>query len=392
MTNMLEQELNSLIEAMHSQVYESIWHKFNFLRNPFPRHREIIPDICVDQDRVKNAFRAKLVACYRDNVGDSLHIIGDTGAGKTNILKYYEELVNKARMEGVMQGVFPVYVSPGDSYLDFHRQLIESLGNWFFSDLFERVSQNLSDFRQTVQDLSLDSSLINAIEWTVGPRTLFGGVPVGRAESFQRWLSGGKQVGAAERRDMRVSFDIDSSSIAVKVVSDFLRLLNRFELCRQLVILFDEFEEIVSERFSRPAKARYTQDIRHFLDSLENEALFVVASTPLEQELNNILPALSRRLGESHELQPIHDETMAIEYAQVYINHARAHFDANPPRSQRRGRSRNLPNNPLYPLTDDTVVTIYRRIAEERPRVLAGFLLPALHSMMNNAVGAGSEG
>ena len=186
MTDIVERDLDLFRKDLKQPAEESIWHKHCLLRNPFPGSREIIPDVCVSQKEVKDGFRQRLVACYNDKRGDSLHIVGDTGAGKTNILRYYETLINRLRVAGLTPGLFPIYVShPGDTFLEVHNQMVSVIAQWFFIDLFEKVKAHPKGLRTAAQEFLITPSLVTAIEHVVGSHPLFN-FDFPKLEIFQR--------------------------------------------------------------------------------------------------------------------------------------------------------------------------------------------------------------
>jgi hypothetical protein len=391
MMDTFEKDLHLFRKDLEHTGARNVWHGYGLLTNPFPC-REPTPDVCVNQEAVKDEFRRKLIACYNDKRGDSLHIVGDTGAGKTNILKYYEALVNRLRMDGNTPGLFPIYIfQPGDTFLEVHSQVADSMAQWFFADLFERVKADSRGFRDAAQELSVTPSLVTAVEHVAGSGLLVDVDFPQRLGIFQRWLCGGKQLSAAERKMIGVPFDLDSSSVAVKVLSDLARLLGRFGLCQQFIVLFDEFEEIVSERLSRSARTRYAQDVRHFLDSFAREALVVIASTPLGDVLSNVLPALQRRLGEPYPLQPIADAEEALEYARAYIAHGRREFEESHPEIREQVKRKGCLDDPYSPLTEQLIRETFGKLKENSPQVLPGVFLPQLHAEMNRQVSGYSQ-
>ncbi len=70
----------------------------HLLENPFPGYGDTRFDVCTDQDQLKKAF----VNALRNLGGETktLRIDGKSGAGKTNVLRYFEQLTDKARLSG----------------------------------------------------------------------------------------------------------------------------------------------------------------------------------------------------------------------------------------------------------------------------------------------------
>ena len=67
--------------------------------------------------------------------------------------------------------------------------------------------------------------------------------------------------------------------------------------------------------------------MRNLFDSHRNGIVFVVATAPIAERLQQISPALLRRLGEGVQIAPISDEDVALEYATAYIDWGRKEYE-----------------------------------------------------------------
>ena len=120
------------VEPQELNPYE----KHFLLENPFPGHGEPRFDACTDQDDLKKRFIYGLKNFSAD--AKRLRINGENGAGKTNILRYFEKLTDEARRNKLIKSLHPIYISaPGESYYDIHGQIIDKLSELFLGDLFE---------------------------------------------------------------------------------------------------------------------------------------------------------------------------------------------------------------------------------------------------------------
>ena len=97
-----------------------------------------------------------------------LRINGANGAGKTNILKYFELLNDQARGVGHIKKIHPVYVfAPGESYFDVHEQIVDKLAATFLGELLEKLRSDQSLF----EELDSIGELLNGIEAITNTRT-----------------------------------------------------------------------------------------------------------------------------------------------------------------------------------------------------------------------------
>ena len=130
-----------------------------------------------------------------------------------------------------------------------------------------------------------------------------------------------------------------------------------------VIILIDELEEAFSGLTST-SQAQYAQDLRNLFDSHPNGIVFVVAAAPIAERLQQISPALQRRLGEGTHITPISNEEMALEYARAYIHWGRNEY------KKKMNREVCLPDNwqnvdePYYPLTKTKVKEVYNRLKD----------------------------
>ena len=241
MDNNFESDLAQIRQSVKSSDPISVWHKYYLLGNPFPEARGVIQKVCVNQTAVKNAFSDKLGEHYNGQTGGTLFINGDTGAGKTNILKYFEALVDSARTAGYTPDLYPIYIcQPGDTFFEVHQQVLNQVEQHLFLNFFERVREVPEEFEQAVEKLAINQPLASAIRY-VAQQSLLDmdfdkrEVLPKRIENFQRWLSGGKQLSAAAKKEMQVPYDLDSSSVAVKTLSDLVVLIKHLGCTNSLL-------------------------------------------------------------------------------------------------------------------------------------------------------------
>ena len=275
----LEKDL-SLFEANPEELnpYEEY-----FLReNPFPGYGETGFDVCTDQD----ALRRKFVSLLQTFTSEAkrLRIDGKNGAGKTNILRYFERLTNEARRTGLIKNVHPIYIyTPGENYFDIHGQIIDKLSELFLGDLLKALQSTPQKIDVLSKKIKPASELLIAVKALVGRSdTLFTIYGERHEDTFIRWLKGHKLSAADKKLLSHVGTppaDITSSSLAMRFMYGLLEVLKELDLCDGIVVLFDEFEEIF-EGLSRSRQSRYAQDLRHFFDTLKESVFFVIATVP----------------------------------------------------------------------------------------------------------------
>ena len=369
------------VEPQEPNPYE----KYFLLENPFPGHGETSSDVCTDQDDLKNKFVYSLQNFSSD--AKRLRINGGSGAGKTNILRYFERLTDEARRNKLIGNIHPIYVfAPGESYYDIHGQIIDKLSELFLGDLFEQLKSNPKRIDTLSEDIRSAAEFLVVIKALVKPNSLFTIYGERHKDALIRWLKG-KKLSAADKKLLtgeKPISDITSLSLAIRFLSGLLAVLKELGLCDGIVLLFDEFEEIF-EGLSRPRQSRYAQDLRHLFDTLKESVFFVIATVPEPKDLGQY-PAIERRLGNAAALQPIDSLELAVEYVSDYLASGRDKF-------KERGNQPNLSPDDLTPLTKEDVEKEYsslkKEVEEAELDVLPGYFLPRMKERIKQIVEEG---
>ena len=404
MSNPNQDDFNfeDIYEDLNQEQPENPYEKFCLSSNPFPTVGQFY-GICVDQESVKGKYKQILRDFYHDSQSQVMTIFGSTGAGKTNILRFLDQAFRKRRepTEGkkAITNMFTVFVEqPQGSYLEIHRQIISQLSALFFTEFFSSVRRrNINLTNLPAQLPGTHPALIQALVHIAQKDTnqlplhdatgqpFFLNEPLSY-RTLENWLQGVK-LSAAEKKQLgNVSVEVGkSSTVAIKFLSDLVRIFLNLKLFRGLIIFIDEFEEVFSG-LSPTNQAQYAQDLRNLFDSLSRGVLFVVATAPIAEQLQKISPALQRRLGEGVQIAPISDETMALKYARTYIRWGRNRFEENMNNVvSLRG---NCPETdlPYYPLAESEVKDVYKGLKDESSIVIPGDLLPALNHLFHRRV------
>lgn len=366
---------------------ENPYEKYFLRENPFPGEGETRFDVCSDQDILKKEFVSVLMNFQKET--KRLRINGRTGAGKTNILKYFELLTNTARSLRHIGDLYPIYVQrPGESYFDLHEHIVHELTALFLRDLYKGIRSEDNE-SETNASSNMLSEVMLAVTQSRAMR--FALEEENKKVILVRWLKG-KKLAASEKKQLLPHGpplpDITSSAMGIRLLEEFLGLLRKHSLCEGIVLLFDEFEEIF-EVLNRARQSRYAQDLRHLFDTLQESVFFVTATTPEPRDLGQY-PAVSRRLGKTMELQPITDSAVATDYVKDYLITGREKYMAgarageNPPDTPR------LDKEDLAPLTQDDVDRVFSSLKAETEEgkldVLPGYYLPRLREQTKKIV------
>ena len=321
-----------------------------------------------------------------------LRIDGRNGAGKTNLLRYFEVLTKWARRRRVVKRVEPIYVyAPGESYFDIHEQIVEKLCKVYLGDLLRVLGERREEIARLSKAIPQAGEILRGIEGLVGGRdALFVIYSERHEDTVIRWLKG-QRLTAVEKGTLTCNgvppSNIESAALAIRFLDGLLRVLRELDLCEGVVLLFDEFEEIF-EGLSRSRQSRYAQDLRHLFDTLSDSVFFVTATVPEPQDLEQY-PAIWRRLGEPLEIEPIRDSKLAIEFVADYLSLGRQRYRAH---LEERGLEVGEHEEPrgLEPLSEQMVEEEYRAMRKEVGEagldVLPGFFLPRMRERLKRTV------
>jgi len=391
--------LDALFEEVSKKQPKSPYEDFFLLLNPFPAAGQFIPGICVDQDEIKREFARTLREFYVDGRARRMTILGRTGAGKTNLLRFFQQQFEEWREprsgRRPITDLFTIFVhQPQGSYFEVHRQIISQLGALFYTEFFEVVQSGKINLTTLPAELpGISPELVRVLDQTVSRHPVqlsFFGPNLQSLRILDNWLQGVKLSTAEKKQLGGISVEIgNSSTVAIKFLGDLIRIFRHADLFKGLVVLFDEFEEILSG-LSRINQARYAQDLRNLFDSLAEGVVFVIATAPISSTLDQISPALSRRLGEGVPIEPIRDADSALEYARAYIQLGRQVFKDHMQREVVFPENCSEEDRPYYPLTRTTITEVFEGLRERQPDVVPGDLLPELNLRLYRLVYEGS--
>ena len=370
------------------------YEQYFLLENPFPGYGDTGFDVCTDQDNIKQDF----VYILRNFSSGTkrLRINGENGAGKTNILQYFERLTDEARRSKFIKNLYPIYVNaPEESYFDIHKQIVDKLAELVLGDLLEILQSTPKKIDKLSKEIRSASELLEAIKALVGRSdTLFTIYGDRHEDAFVRWLKGQKLT-AADKKLLTLNgtppIDITSPSLAMRFLHGLLLVLKKLNLCDGIILLFDEFEEIF-EGLSRSRQSRYAQDLRHLFDTLNETVFFVIATTPNPGDLAQY-PAIERRLDEPVELQPIDTLELAINYVMDYFNSGRDKYSVYTKDSEKQ-LQQSRPDG-LEPLTQEAVEEEYLSLKQNAEAagfdVLPGYFLPRMRELLKQKVESSSS-
>ena len=405
MGDLVQNDLNldNLRNEFSNEIRHNPYEKFGLLSNPFPTLLGQYCGICVDQENVKGEFTQVLREFFHDNQSQIITMIGNTGAGKTNLLRFLEQTLRSWREpnteEKVIPDIFTVYVEqPKGNYLEIHRQIISQFAAMFFNKFFSFVRNKKIDLSKLPSNLpGTNPELVRALihiasepppkqlTLQIDSDTVLSSRDVQSFRILDHWLQGLKLAASDKKMIGNVSADVGkSSTVAIKFLSDLVKIFLHVGFFKGVVIFIDEFEEVFSGLTSTML-TQYAQDLRNLFDSHPNGVIFVVGTAPVAELLQQVSPALLRRLGKTVQIEPIQDENSALKYASAYIQLGREEFKREK-NNEVTDILQNCPDDdkPYYPLTKTQVLEVYNILKDKygQQDVIPGWFLPELNHLL----------
>lgn len=373
------------------QEVNNPYRQFNLLRNPFPSYGDTRNNVCTDQDTLKRTVIDRLQ--HFDSAERRIRIDGDYGAGKTNVLRYFQRLTQQANEEGLIPGhIEPIYVlASGEDYMELHAQIVEQLLEFSLEKILVQLSDPIAEMDSVTAQYPAASEVLKALRDLTaqtspgGQQFLFRPDKERILDSFQRWFKGQKLTVQARRYIQDVQ-DISSPSLAIKYLHGYIQVLRHFDICYAILLLIDEFEQIFVS-VPRSKQSRYAQDIRHMMDTFDSVALIIIATIPDPKDLAQY-PALERRMDEGQPLEPIRNATIAEAYVTDYLRSGRAEFEQEQRLTNENFKLTKRETEALTPLTREVIREVFDqfRITNPNRDVLPGYFLPAMRHKMKELV------
>ena len=339
--------------------------RYFFGVNPFPAIAvpEDSPPFLVDREEVLKTTREVILSSVQSGKTQTLMIQGNTGEGKSHILKYVRGQINSQLGTASESKALAVYVdNPRNSFYDLYVEILNQLGETFLKSLAAKViSRYIRDYNAL-----LESGLIsNVMRGKVGqirerlegnpdaledvlPRDsfryldFFYNVRIKEEPKFRikeylapffrildqpssswKWLTGG-DLAKQEREILEVNSVIGEHN-AADAFHDFKLLLNTAGY-RMFFILLDELEDLTELNATR--RTSYYSDLRQLIDNNTEGMCLIACVTPsgFSEIQASQHPLYRRLLVNSQFLEPF-NKTLAVDLIRAYVEHERVEFE-----------------------------------------------------------------
>jgi hypothetical protein len=326
-------------------------------RNPFPPARTIYPEVIYNQDAAVRLFAEGVKGVLGDvPARRTLAVLGGTGQGKSHFLRHCQYEVRRLGIALVTVEFLAGTSSAGILVRDIYRAADEHVKLGGEVDLLSAIVTRLVDddfgpVRQTDLRNAL-TTLKDASRPDFKPGGMYGQFT---AEALKdvcwRWILG-EALTQTERRHLRVSGRLATSSLMVRVMAELFALARLHRLFRGVMICLDEVEAVFFSGVSVRRIQAFLQDLRYLFDEAVGQnsgysLLMVAGSTPRgASTLREYNYPLFQRLGFETEarveLHEVADLDEARRFADVYLEFELSEFNRDTGEKISLGKARSL--------------------------------------------------
>lgn len=350
--------------------------KLKYAHNPFPVLGTVNSSVSVPRPEAKSLGTA-LQHFLTDSAatGGMWVVEADTGIGKSNFLSSIEHEVKSAKASGLLASVRCLYKQ---SQPVSGPQLVETVVHLLGREQLNLLLQQGPSIRALppqVRGTELDhffDSLRTRIQGTGSSSD---------TDFLLRWLSGAQTTSAERQRYHITSRDKLVPAVALPYLRILFLLLREANLCTKLLLLLDEFEDVLT--VSRTTQNEYVTALKGLFNLFNGDGLFIVLSGQPQAVLSvgSKVPSLDSR-WEKVSLRPIERSQDAVLLAQAYMQAAHDQYLAL------QGTSgHGVDISELFP-SEDLIKSVFVTLREANPAefVTQRNLLAELHNRIDRHV------
>jgi hypothetical protein len=380
---------------------DSFFDDYGLLGNPFPPARIIIPEVIHNQQSAKEGVAQAIIEVMEQAPGRrALGIVGGTGVGKTHFLRHTQYafqalcrdtdkkfiiVETQAGSAGIMDLVKLTYEQADllcreSRQLDFLSTIVNNLSDSSGNEILEGLhSDELRRAITTTLEQAREENTFDLFPFNIERLTRL-------TEPLRRWLVG-SSMNATECRRLGVYSRINTSSVAVKMLSEMLTLACRMNIIHGMLLCVDEVESLFARDLSKAKIQAYVQDLRFLHDESMKEnvgysLLMLSAATELgANRLADVNFAVFQRLGFDDSLRvklnPISKFTEARDLAKAYLEYGQNKWKDEYPKKKAKRNTYDL-------IAEDEIEKIFAELSKSAKKegaelVSQASLLQAFH-------------
>ena len=295
------------------------YRQYGVLDNPFPSagHTTRHPR----QEDVVDEALLDLFAQFEEGarLSQVVTIVGPPGAGKANLLDYYE-----GQFRDYYRGRDACYVirrHPAPSFDSLLRTILQSFGPRHLENIGRTLAQGSDTARTAAKERARSHDVRIVLD-----RLARAGGSDGRLADCARlafeWFLG-LSVSKRHRTVLGVSFRLDTVESRMQALRDLIYVSERLRLLEGIVLLIDELEKH-DYSLSKTLALRFLLSIRALIDGLPERLFLMLAMTSQARtRYLAMLPALASRLQDTIVLPPLRDEGEANRLFEFYVANER---------------------------------------------------------------------
>ncbi len=293
----------------------ALYRKYGLIDNPFPSAGQPSGRLRLEDsadDAMESRFRQFEEGGHASQV---MTIEGTQGAGKTNLLNYYEEQFRDYYRDKEAYYIIRYYPDPSfDSVL---RKVLQ----YFDYGHFENVGRTLAQSSDTVRSAAKERAGQHDVRIVLNSLERAGGSGEQLTECARLaadWFLG-LRVRKRHREVLGVSFRLDTVEARTQALRDVIHVSQQLRLLDGIFLLLDELEK-QDYSLSKTPVLRFLFSIRALIDALPQRLFLMLAMTPqARRRYLAMLPALEGRLQDTIALAPIRDAAEANRLFEFYV-------------------------------------------------------------------------
>ena len=321
--------------------------------NPFPTVEipGVIPITTADRVKILEQFKRNLTSTVFDKASANMVLVGEYGAGKSHILKYFQSIVNKELLNSKNKALAIYVKSVGRSFRDLYLYFIDDVGRDFLRQLaidflkeyFQKIGRD--ELKKYITDVELKQNpdlleieiseilsnsrfydifydIVKSMPKLKKNSTAYAMLHLAHPDYSSlawRWLIG-ENLTIDERRVIRVEDNISDPVTSEAILDDLMKLFMHVGI-GTIVLLIDEFENFTL--IPKNLRDRFMEGLRHFIDDNPQGIFLAFTTTPYAwTQLTETTNALVRRLaGNEFELEFFtreHTEELISRYVRLF--------------------------------------------------------------------------
>ncbi len=315
-----------LPDISNNRRQKNLYETYGVLDNPFPPANKTTgnPHHLTEADE---EITQRVKRFWETGNSEVVVVLGTQGAGKTNLLEYYQRELPPLLSEQEHYYVIRYYSDPEPDFSAVVRRVFQELGAEHLKKMAQAAAELPAEKRQKAMALvrvgELREALNSLIRWEDKDLK-----SVEMSKLFLDYLLG-QRIYKRHTDELGVQYRLDSTEARTQALHDVVYFSHAVGCLSGVFLFLDELEKIGG--LPTQTTTKYLSAIRALIDALPEHLFLVLAMTPdAHRRYMRDLPALGGRLQNTVELQTLSKEDEALDLYRFYLEEKRADAKQDP--------------------------------------------------------------